>query len=195
MADDWRIRIELERDDEAGGPLDRLGFELGAEARELARELEQQRLAVSRDGNELFVYTGSYPEALRALAVIEAELREHDAKAHTSRVEHWLEDEERWDDEPRAESWEEEQLAEGYAPWEVRVQCGSRGEAHALADRLEQEGYSVTRRFRYLIAGVASQEEAEALAARVHGEAEPGGELVWETAPDNPFAVFGGLGG
>ena len=99
------------------------------------------------------------------------------------------------DDEPAAGSWEEEQLAEGYAPWEVRVQCESRGEAHALAERLEQEGYSVTRRFRYLIAGVASQEEAQALAARVHGEAEPGGELVWETAPDNPFAVFGGMGG
>jgi hypothetical protein len=195
MADDWRIRIELERDGDAGGPLDRLGFDLGAEARERARELEQRRLAVSRDGNELFVYAGSYPEALRALAVIEAELREQDAKATTSRIEHWLEDEERWDDEPRAETWEEEQLAEGYAPWEVRVQCASRGEAHALAERLEQEGYSVTRRFRYLIAGVASQEEAEALAARVHGEVEPGGEPVWETAPDNPFAVFGGMGG
>jgi hypothetical protein len=192
MADDWRIRIELEPD---GGTLERLGFELGAEARELARELEQQRLAVSRDGNDLFVYAGSYPEALRALAVIEAELRGQDAKARTSRIEHWLVDEDRWDDEPPADSWEEEQLAEGYAPWEVRVQCGSRSEAHALADRLEQEGYSVTRRFRYLIAGVASQEEAEALAARVHGEAEPGGEAVWEVSPANPFAVFGGLGG
>ena len=192
MADDWRIRIELEPD---GGTLERLGFELGAEARELARELEEHRLVVSRDGNELFVYAGAYPEALSALAVIEAELREQDAKATTSRIEHWLEDEERWDDEPATESWEEEQLAEGYAPWEVRVQLASRSDAHALADRLEHEGYSVTRRFRYLIVGASSEEDANALAARVHGEAEPGGELVWETAPDNPFAVFGGLGG
>jgi len=194
MADDWRIRIEVE-EEHAGGLLDQLGFELGAEARELARELEQQRLAVSRDGNELFVYAGSHPEALRALAVIEAELREQGAKARTSRVEHWLEDEERWDDEPPAESWEEEQLDQGYAPWEVRVQCGGREEAHALAERLEQEGYSVTRRFRYVIAGAASQEDAERLAERVHGEVEPGGELVWETVPGNPFAVFGGMGG
>jgi hypothetical protein len=194
MADDWRIRIELERDDEAGGPLDRLGFELGAEARELARELEQQRLAVSRDGNELFVYTGSYPEALRALAVIEAELREHDAKAHTSRVEHWLEAEERWDDEPEGESWEEQELERGYAPWEVRVSLPSHGEARALAETLEGEGYSVERRWQYLIVGTASKEDAEALAQRVHGEVEPGGELVWEAVPGNPFAVFGGLG-
>ena len=60
---------------------------------------------------------------------------------------------------------------------------------------LEGEGYSVERRWQYLIVGTASKEDAEALAARVHGEVEPGGELVWETVPGNPFAIFGGLGG
>ena len=34
---------------------------------------------------------------------------------------------------------------------------------------------------------------AEALAKRVHGAVEPGGSLVWETVPGNPFAVFGGI--
>jgi len=77
----------------------------------------------------------------------------------------------------------------------VRVECQSHAEARDLADRLEQEGYAVERRWRYLIAGAASKEDAEALAARVHGEVEPGGDLVWETVPGNPFAVFGGLGG
>src|SRR5437868_1901335 len=67
--------------------------------------------------------------------------------------------------------------------------------AGELADRLEQEGYSVERRWRHVIVGTASKEEAEALAARLHGEVEPGGELVWETVPGNPFAIFGGLGG
>jgi hypothetical protein len=36
---------------------------------------------------------------------------------------------------------------------------------------------------------------AAAPAPRAHGEVEPGGELVWETVPGNPFAVFGGMGG
>ena len=45
-----------------------------------------------------------------------------------------------------------------------------------------------------MIAGTATREEAEELARNLHGEVEPGGELVWETAPQNPFAVFGGLG-
>ena len=44
------------------------------------------------------------------------------------------------------------------------------------------------------IAGTATREDAEALAERLHGEVEPGGELVWEVSPGNPFAVFGGLG-
>jgi hypothetical protein len=45
-----------------------------------------------------------------------------------------------------------------------------------------------------VIAGVATREQAEELAARLHGAVEPGGELVWEATPGNPFAVFGGLG-
>ncbi len=86
-------------------------------------------------------------------------------------------------------------LAHGYAPWEVRVECDSLEAAHELAERLESEGYGVVRNFRYVIAGTASREQAEELAKRVHGDVEPGGELVWEAVPQNPFAIFGGLGG
>jgi len=66
--------------------------------------------------------------------------------------------------------------------------------AAKLADELEQEGYDVSRRWRYLIVGAASEEQARELARRGHGEVEPGGEVVWEVAPQNPFALFGGLG-
>jgi hypothetical protein len=191
--DDYRIRVEIEDDDE--GWLDRLGLELSGEAAELALELEQRRLVVSRDGDEVFVYAGTRAEAERARSVVQAVLRDLGLSAVTGPVEHWLEGEERWDDEPPDETWEEDELERGYAPWEVRVSCKSHREARELADQLEQEGYSVERRWRHLIVGTASKEEAEALAARLHGEVEPGGELVWETVPGNPFAIFGGLGG
>jgi len=191
MADDWRIHITVE---EQEGLLDRLGDVLGGEARELAGELEKRRLAVSRDRDELFVYASSRNEAVRAGEIIDAVLREHGIEAKTSRIEHWLDVEDRWDDEPPGETWEEEELDRGYAPWEVRVALPSHREARELAEKLESEGYSVARRWRYLIVGSASKEDAEALAERVHGEVEPGGELVWETVPGNPFAVFGGLG-
>lgn len=193
MADDWRIRIEVE-ETHAGGLLDRLGADLDEEARDLAGELERKRLAVSRDGDEVFVYASSRAEAERAHDVIDAQLRSLGGQARASKVEHWLEDEERWDDEPAGETWEEEELDRGYAPWEVRVQCASRNEAKSLAETLEGEGYHPVRRYHYLIVGAASKEDADALAARLHGQVEPGGEVVWETTPQNPFAVFGGLG-
>jgi hypothetical protein len=193
VADDYRIRIEVEDEDESW--LERLGLELGSEAAELARELEDRRLVVSRDGDEIFVYASSPEEAERARSVIQAELRDQGLSAVTGPVEHWLDEEDRWSDEPPGETWEEEALDRGFAPWEVRVDLPSHAAARELADRLEQEGYPVERRWRYLIAGASSREDADALAARVHGAVEPGGELVWETVPGNPFAVFGGLGG
>lgn len=191
--DDFRIKIEIDPE-HAGGLLERLGLELSDEAGELAQELEKRRLAVSQDGDELFVYAGSRAEAETARSVIQALLGDLDVTAVTGPVEHWLEEQERWDDEPSEETWEEEALERGLAPWEVRVECASHAQARELADRLEQEGYAVERRWRYLIAGAASKEDAEALAARVHGEVEPGGGLIWETVPGNPFAVFGGIG-
>ncbi len=46
-----------------------------------------------------------------------------------------------------------------------------------------------------MIAGTEDREQAVELARRVQGRVEPGGELVYEVRPQNPFAVFGGLGG
>jgi hypothetical protein len=192
--DDWRIRIEVEEDEHATGLLDRLAGDLGSEARELAGELRERRLAVSRDGETVFVYADTRTEAEQALKVVEAELGGNGIEARTSRVEHWLDEEDRWDDEPPGGTWEEEELDRGFAPWEVRVECQSRQEAAELADRLEAEGYRPERRFQYLIVGTASREDADALAASLHGEVEPGGQVVWETSPANPFAIFGGLG-
>jgi hypothetical protein len=109
-------------------------------------------------------------------------------------TERWLRDEERWNDDPEQPDLEEELLQRGYAPWEVRVEADSLREAHDLAEQLRSEGYDVSRTFTYVIAGTGSREEAVELARRIHGEVEPGGELVYEVQPQNPFAVFGGLG-
>jgi hypothetical protein len=199
MADDWRIRIEVEEEEHAAGFLERLTGDLGSEAQELAKNLESQRLAVSRDGSTVYVYAATRAAAESAHAVVEAELREHEIEARTSKVEHWIDEEDRWDDEPPGETWEEEELDRGFAPWEVRVECPSHDEARKLAEQLESEGYQPERRFQYLIVGTAAREDADALAERLHGDVEAGGEVAaeaWETRPGNRwFAVFGGLGG
>jgi hypothetical protein len=188
--DDWRIRIELP----AETRLFDIPLDLRDEAAELANELKDRRLAVSRDGDMLFVYASSRLEAEQAQGAIEAILRGERIQARTSTIEQWLPGEERWTGDPPGPDVDEETLEEGYAPWEVRVECASHHDARELADRLEAEGYSVVRRWRYLIAGAASREDAKALAQRVHGEVEPGGELVYEVNPTNPFAFFGGMG-
>ena len=69
------------------------------------------------------------------------------------------------------------------------MRVGRRGAA--LEAQLEGEGYAATRSFKFVIAGTETREEAVTLAERFHGEAEPGGELVWEVAPQNPFAASG----
>jgi hypothetical protein len=191
MSDDWRIHITVKDD---GGLLERLGIELDDEAAELANELKERRLAVSRDEDEIFVYADTRAAAAKAREVIEAVLRAEGIEAETSSVEHWLDAEDRWDDDPPGETWEEEELDHGHAPWEVRVTLRSHADARRLAEQLEAEGYAVVRRWKYLIVGTASKQDAEALAERVHGEVEPGGELIWEVVPGNPFAIFGGLG-
>jgi hypothetical protein len=195
MSDDWRIRIELGEAVHAETLLGRLGLDLGSdEAQHLVKELQGHRLAVSNDEDTVFVYVDAAAQADQARKIVEAELLDEGIEAEAI-TEHWLPEEERWSGEPPAETWEEEVVEHGHAPWEVRVELQSHEEADKLADELEGEGFDVARRWRYLIVGAGSEEEARALAKRVHGDAEPGGEVVWEVRPQNPFAVFGGLGG
>lgn len=193
--DDWRVRIELEEERHATDFLARIGLDLGSEARELAKELQDHRLAVSNDSDTVFVYSATGDAARKAMEIVETELNELGLTAQEIKVEHWLHEEDRWDDEAPGPDIEEELLEEGYAPWEVRIERESVDEAHKLADQLEKEGYGVVRRAHLVIAGTATKEDAEALAARVHGDVEAGGELVYEVTPQNPFAIFGGLGG
>jgi hypothetical protein len=188
--DDWRLRIELGGHG-AGGLLARLS---GSEARHLAHELEAERLVVSHDEDTVFVYASSQAQLDRARPAIEAEVGELGIEPREVVFEHWLEEDDRWDSEPAGSTIDEETVQTGYAPWEVRVDCKSHREAKELAHRLDQEGWGVVRRWSYVIVGTATREAADELAAQLHGEVEPGGELVWETTSGNPFAVFGGLG-
>ena len=191
--DDWRVRIELPDEEGARGLLDRLGL-TRHDSEELADELREHRLAVSRDGDTVFVYAASGMQAEQASRIVEQELEEASFTPTRFVTERWLHDEERWNDDPPQPDAEEELLERGYAPWEVRVECDSLGQARDLAEQLRVEGYDVSRTFTYVIVGTEDRAQAVELARRVHGTVEPGGELVYEVQPSNPFAIFGGLG-
>jgi hypothetical protein len=195
VADNWRVRVVLEDEQSRGTFSHLLGRELSPAGEELAKALDGQHLAVSGQGNDLFAYAETRRQAEHAHALIESELHHHGFEAIESRVERWLGDEERWDNEPPGETWEEGALERGYAPWEVRVTCPSHTKAAELAEKLAHEGYEPIRRWAHLIVGTATREEADALAARLHGEVEAGGAVVWDEAIDShvirPFAFFG----
>jgi len=191
--DDWRIRIELPDEEGARGLLDRLGLRQ-TDAEDLAEELREHRLAVSQDDDTVFVYAASGMQAEQASRIVEEELQDASLTPNRLVTERWLREDERWDDEPAQPDAEEELLERGYAPWEVRVETETLAEAHDLAEQLRAEGYDVSRTFTYVIAGTTTRAEAVDLAQRIHGQVEPGGGLVYEVQPRNPFAVFGGLG-
>ena len=213
MSDDWRLRITLP----GPGPADELAGQLqeGSLEHTLASGAGD-RVIVSRDGNEVFLYADSREQLERAWTAIESSRGGGQVQSQLRR---WHPVAEEWEDpdaplptdasavaaehaeliaEERAESREL-----GAAEWEVRVECGSHRDTVALAERLQGEGLQPLRRWRYLLVGAADEDAARALADRLGGEIGPGctvtvegsGAAVAAETPSNPFAVFGGLGG
>ena len=215
MADDWRVTIDF--DDEGDGT--QLAEWLAAvdlEGEE--RWTLGDRVIVSRDGPRVYLYADSESPAREVLRTVSARI-EHEGQAAVTALERWHPVEQAWKDgsiplpdtaEEIAEEHERfqdreaaESAESGAAQWEVRIELTSHEETEALAERLESEGFPVVRRHTFLLAGAANEDNARALAERLRGElsdganveVEPGGGMVWEVAPRNPFTFFGGLGG
>jgi hypothetical protein len=215
MADDWRVTIDF--DDEGDGT--QLAEWLAAvdlEGEE--RSTLGDRVIVSRDGPRVYLYSDSEEPAREVLRTVSARI-EHEGHSAVTALERWHPVEQAWKDgsiplpdTPEEIAEEHERLQEreaaesaktGAAQWEVRIELRSHEDTEALAERLESEGFPVVRRHTFLLAGAANEDDARALADRVRGEAsdgakvevEPGGGMVWEVAPRNPFTFFGGLGG
>jgi hypothetical protein len=214
VAEDWRITVDF--DDEGDGTQ---LVEWLAARRFAAEERESLggRVAVSRDGPRVFLYADSEELARDADGIVRSLLSSEGRKARIA-LERWHPVEQDWKDAgiPLPQTNEEiaaeherqqareaaESLASGHAEWEVRVSLPSREATDELADRLEGEGTPVIRRSTFLLVGAVNRDEATALAERLRTEApegatvevEPGGAMVWEVSPQNPFAVFGGLG-
>ena len=161
MSDNWRIRIQPPEAEHGETLLERLGLDLGSdEAKRLAKELQGHRLAVSRDDDTIFVYAETQPQAEQARGDRRGRARRRGHRGRSVEVERWLPEEERWSDEPPQETWEQEEVERGHAPWEVRVELPSHAGARSSPTSSEAEGYESLRRWRYLIVGTSTREEA-----------------------------------
>jgi len=218
MAEDWRLRVQLEHEEGARELVTRL------QARDLVHNLEtafRSRVVVSRDGSVVFCYANSRAQAEAARRAIE-KLSDQHAWSIEMDFERWHPVAERWEspdaelpDSPAELRQEHAELIQneryesrerGFPMFEVRVRLESHRDAEELAQRLGAEGIRTVHR-RFVVAGADDEDSAEALAERIREEAPPGTTVVAEgsaqevtrdepyATPFTPFAVLGGLGG
>ena len=214
MNDDWRVQVTC--------PTTATAANLGELLREgdFQHDLQDaagERVVVSVDAHELFLYTGTREQAQRAAAAVGSLLARSGVTVQTE-LRRWHPASEEWIDAeqplPQSESAlaaehseliareREEQADLHRAEWEVRVSTGSHRETLELADRLRQEGMPCLRRWRFLLVGATDEDAANALARRIRALAPADATIQVEgsytnveaEARFNPFTVFGGLG-
>jgi hypothetical protein len=215
MNDEWRLQIDLHDEGHA------LPLTEHLDAYELEHELSgafHDRVVVSRDGGQVFLYAGSRQQAEAALELLGTLAGQH-GWTFESELSHWHPEALGWEDadapSPEPDAVEEgrhrariaaerKTLEEtGEPEFEVRVDFASHADAVHFAEVLRAEGLPAVRRWKYLVVGAADEDQAKALAARIEAEAPVGsevaaegsGRVAWAERPPNPFAVFGGLGG
>jgi hypothetical protein len=219
MSDDWRLHVVLSDDARARELTDRLAsFD---QEHDLSTSFSD-RVAVSRDGREVFLYADTRDQIDAAEKAIESLAAEHQWQL-TRELRHWHPTAEEWEDPNEAlpdtdaaiaseraelmESERQESQAQGYPDYEVRVRCPTRGDAEQLAQRLRDEGIPSAQRWHFVVLGAPDEDSAQVLAARVRREAPAGSTVSAEgseqqaireaplATPFSPFAVFGGLAG
>jgi hypothetical protein len=203
-ANDWRLTVRLRDGSQAGRAAEHLS------AHEAEDEVQRRlggRVVVGTDGgDELFLYTHSRDAAATARQSVSTLLAGHGIEAGYS-LDRWHPVDEEWEQadialpataaelaaERQRLDVEEtsESLASGIAMFEVRVQLPSHREAVSLADRLRDAGYSVVRRWRFLVAGANNADQAEEFAAAIRQQA-PAGAIVSteEVGPSRPYTAF-----
>jgi hypothetical protein len=210
MADDFRVTVTFDDSTSAGSVVDRLRVHR-VEGESQARL--GGRVSVSRDGTRVFLYADSAAAAQEAEQAVRA-IVEQDGLRAGFVLDRWHPIEERWEDgarplpataaeraaeHERHEADEEaESQASGFADWEVRVDMPTHHDAVTLAARLESEGRKPVRRWKYLVVGANTEDEAHALAKAIRDEAaeaavtvEPALGMVGDAAAGSPFAIFG----
>src|SRR4051812_10162224 len=208
-SEDWRLHVVM---DDSSWSHDRL--EAGSLASDVAAALGE-RVAVSRDDDELFLYADTEEAARAAEKVVRDDLESHGTQARVERT-RWHDDAEEWKpaDVPLP-STEAERAAEhaeliakedadtasdSAAEWEIRVDLPSHRDAKRLAEQLEAAGVEPVRRWKYLFVGAPDEDQARAWAEELRATLPEGSEVTVEATfasveRNNPFAVFGAGGG
>jgi len=187
-SDDWRVTISVSQAQPPFFP------------RQAAEEIRRQvgrDIGVGAGEAQIFLYAGTETAAGEAERIARDVLAQHDLEAESA-VHRWHPIEEQWENpdvpmpQTNAERQAEHQrlvdtetteaLATGKAQWEVRVELHSHRQAVALARKLESEGRTVVRRWRFLLVGASNEDEAREFAGQIRQEAPPDAAVMVELA-------------
>lgn len=202
MADDWRVTVT---------------FSDAADARKWVQAIRERRVAdevryrlgdsvvVSADGPRLFIYAPTEDTARAADRALREVLNHHQMVPTGFAFDRWHPDEQDWEDagvpmplsdEQRAAERQrlmdyqaQQSAAFGQAGWQVRIELPSHREAVELAWRLRAEGRPAIRRWKYLIVGAASEDEASALAGVIAQHAPADASIQTQANPSGPFGI------
>ena len=200
--DEWRVEIALDRDEHAetlSGALHDLRLD------DEARKLLGGSVIVTRDGAFLFVYAWHEESAQEAERVVKR-IMDDEGLAGTVRLMRWHPIAEEWKDaaEPlpddeaavahemrEAEAEGTREAGYGQYPWEVVIDLPHIRDGHKLAEQLRLEGLPVKRRFKYLLVGAPTEDDAVELGKRLEGEVPEGSRLGVRGHPrDMPDPTF-----
>jgi hypothetical protein len=208
-ANDWRVTVRLPEEGQVSKAVEHLSAYKVED--EVHRRLGGRVIVGTGGGNELFLYARTQDAAAAARQSVADLLAGHGMQAEFT-IERWHPVAEEWEAadvrlpqtpaEVQAERREldasetSDSLATGVALFEIRVQLPTHRDAVALADRLVAEGYSVVRRWRFLVVGANNADQAEEFKARIRPEIPAGAVVsIEEVGPRRPYTVFEILAG
>lgn len=207
LEDEWRVELTLDEEQHGESLSDRLhNLRLDDEARERLG----QSVIVTRDGPKVFIYSRHEQGAREADRVVRDLLEDEDLAAEVQ-LQRWHPVEETWrpGDDPLPET-EEEVAAEqarheeaeareaaetGSYEWEVVIDLPHVRDGRAYAKKLVGEGWPVRRRWRYVMVGVPTEEEAIGLGKKLEKDVPEGSAVTVRGNPDDmPIPAFVKLG-
>jgi hypothetical protein len=183
VADEWRVRVSLPKRSRAAEDSP------WAAAMRTLRSRVSGDIKVSQTRTGVFLYAASAQAAVQAEQVVRDVLAGYDVTADV-RCDRWKPVSKLWTShEDLMNAERRKSAATGRAAWLVRVGPSSRRELKALARRLEAEGFSAARRWRYLFVGANCEDDAHALADQVRGYSSAGPRIRVQRVYDRPPPV------
>jgi hypothetical protein len=198
--EDWRVTVTFPDEDHVQQAVQSVREH---DVEQDVRDRLGGRVAVSADGPSVFLYAATEDAAHEADRVVHEVLARRQLTAEFA-LDRWHPAEQEWQDisvpmpqtaqeiqaehQRRIDDETQDSLATGEAEWEVRIDMPSHREAVELAARLQAEGRSVLRRWRYLVVGANNEDQAADFAKSIEQEVPAKASVHTSAAP---FMHFG----